>query len=91
MPGDELSAEATIKISLGHLLMVWDVLSNKLSGPPLNDEFTEEEKRTIWALEDLCERALVKNGFTGRHPVEWQELVSRAREFIKTVPIDFLD
>lgn len=59
MPNDDLSKKATIKIPVGHLLTVWGILSEKLSSSPANEAFTEEEKRAIWGLEDLCEKELI--------------------------------
>lgn len=90
MSDEDLSNEATVQISLGHMLLVREIISNKLSGS-FNDNFTEEEKRAIWALEDLFDDALIKNGITARPQLEWEELVNKAREFIKTVPVDYLD
>lgn len=71
MSDEDLSIETTVQISLGHLLMIWDLMEKKLAGAPLNEAFTAEEKRAIWALEDLFEKALVSNGITGRHQLEW--------------------
>jgi len=91
MSNEDLSTETSLKLSAGHLLVVWDLLSNKLSCCPLNDEFTEEEKRAIWALEDLCEQELGEKGFVARPEKEWNQLIERATEFVKTVPAEFLD
>jgi hypothetical protein len=91
MSGEDLTKEASIKLSVGHLLIVWDILSNKLSGSPINNMFTEEEKRAIWALEDLCEQELVNNGITSKPEKEWNQLIGRATEFVKTIPAEFLD
>jgi len=91
MSDEELNKEVSVKLSLGHLLIVWDILSNKLSGAPLNDEFTEEEKRAIWALEDLCEQELDNNGIRSKSDKEWNQLIEKATEFVKTIPTEFLD
>jgi len=91
MSDEDLSKDASIKLPIGHLLIVWDILSRKLSGSPINDEFTDEEKRAIWALEDLCENELVNNGITGKAEKEWNQVIERATEFVKTIPIDFAD
>jgi hypothetical protein len=82
---------ATLLLPIGHLLVVWDVLSSRLTQTPYRDEFTEEEKRAIWALEDLCENELVRNGFGGRPEDEWKNLMNQAAEFVKTMPVEFLD
>lgn len=91
MTDDNLVKEATIKLPVGHLIIVWDVLSNKLLELQKSDGFTEEEKRAIWALEDLCEKELINNKITGRPENEWNELIDRAREFVKTIPVEFLE
>lgn len=82
---------ATLHIPIGHLLIVWSVLSNRLSETPCKNQLTEEEKRAIWALEDLCENELVRNGFGARSEFEWNKLMSQATEFVKTIPTEFLD
>ncbi|WP_137971831.1 hypothetical protein [Pseudomonas sp. F(2018)] len=87
----DLSKEVQVQLPLGHLLMMWDILSSKLSCVPINEFFTEEEKRAVWSLEDLFERALVESGVSSRPQPEWDELIGRAREFAKTLPADFLD
>lgn len=91
MPNEDLSKETSINLPTGHLLVVWYILSNKLSCSPIVDEFSEEEKRAIWALEDLCEEELIRNGITGKHEKEWSQFVERAAEFVKTVPAKYLD
>ena len=91
MSKEELDKTATINLPIGHLLVVWDVLSNKLSDSPYKDEFAEAEKRAIWALEDLCEIELVRNGFSGRSEKEWEALMAKATDFVKTIPAEFLD
>jgi hypothetical protein len=82
---------ATLHLPIGQLLVVWNILSNSLPKTPYKDEFTEEEKRAIWALEDLCETELVRNGFGGRPEDEWNNLMNQATKFVKTIPVEFLD
>lgn len=91
MSDEDLSREASLKLPVGHLLIIWNILSEKLSGSPLNEEFTEEEKRAIWALEDLCENELTNNGITSKPEKEWNQVIERATEFVKTIPAEFLD
>ncbi len=91
MDNKELRKLTTLHLPAGHLLIVWDVLSNKLSQTPYKDEFSEEEKMAIWALEDLCENELVRNGFGARPEDEWNTLMNQAAEFVKTIPVEFLD
>ena len=86
-----LNTQATLHLPIGHLLVVWDVLSNRLSDTNYKDEFTEEEKRAIWALEDLCEQELAKKGFGCRPEEEWNRLMAEATEFVKSIPVEFVD
>lgn len=88
---EDLAKEASLKLSTGHLLVVWDVVANKLSGTQYMDELSEEERRAIWALQDLCERGLVENGLSARPEAEWNELVRTATEHVKSIPVEFLD
>jgi hypothetical protein len=90
MPNEDLNKEVNLKISIGHLLVIWDILSNKLSGKPLNTDFTEDEKRAIWALEDACEKKIVKSGIKARPEKEWNQLIERATKQVKTLPVEFL-
>jgi hypothetical protein len=91
MDNEEFDKQATIHLPIGHLLVVWDVLANRLPETTYKEVFTEEDKRAIWALEDLCENELVRNGFGGRPEHEWNKLLSQATEFIKTIPAEFID
>ena len=86
-----LDTKVTLNLPAGHLLVVWDVLSNRLADTNYKDAFTEEEKRAIWALEDLCEQELVRKGFGSRPQEDWDHLMEQATEFVKTVHADFLD
>lgn len=78
-------------IPLGHILLAWETLSDKFSDLRSNDALSEEERRAIWGLADLLENALVENGLGNRPQVEWEALIKSSKEFIKTIPVDFLD
>ena len=91
MANEDLSKKAHLQLSVGHLLVVWDVFSNKLAGSPFIDSLSEEEKRAIWALEDLCEHGLAENGITAAPEPEWNELIQAAREHVKSIPVEFVD
>ncbi|MET0027613.1 MAG: hypothetical protein ABW101_08240 [Candidatus Thiodiazotropha sp.] len=91
MDNEKLDKPAMLQLPIGHLLVVWDILSNRLSETSYKDEFTEEEKRAIWALEDLCEAELVRNGIGARSQTDWDSLMQQATEFVKTIPAEFLD
>ena len=91
MDAEDFSKEASIKIPLGHLLLAWEVISEKFSDLQPYNSLTNEEKRAIWGLADLLEKLLIENGVTEKSKTEWEALVNRAKEFMKTVPVDFLD
>lgn len=91
MKDDDLAKVVSVKFSLGHILLAWETLSDKFSDLRSNDALSEEEIRAIWGLADLLERALLENGFGNRPQAEWEALIENSKEFIKTVPVDFLD
>ncbi len=91
MKEKDLTEETSIKITLGHLLLAWETLSDKFSNLRDNDSLSEEERRAIWGLADILEQALVANGITGQPVADWKALLCKAKEHIKTVPVDFLD
>ena len=91
MRPEDLSKEVAVKITLGHLLLAWEVLSDKFSDLRSNGTLSEEEMRSIWGLADLLEKALIDNGIAGRSQDEWISLISKAKDFIKNIPVDFLD
>jgi hypothetical protein len=91
MSKENLASESSLKLSVGHLLVVWDILANKLSGTSFMDSLSEDEKRAVWALEDLCERALLEKGVSSRPAPEWDALVDAAKKHVRDIPIDFLD
>ena len=91
MSDDNLNKSVSINLPVGHLIIIWHVLSNRLSDTNYEDKFTEEEKRALWALEDLCEQELIINKITSRPEKEWNELIDRANELVKTLPVEFLE
>jgi hypothetical protein len=90
MANRDLTKEAKLKMSVGHLIAAWDIFSNKLSGTDFLNSLSEDEKRAIWALEDLFERTLLENGVSGRPAPEWDRLVQAAKLHVRTLPVDFL-
>jgi hypothetical protein len=88
---DDLTKEVELKLSIGHLLVVWEVLANKLADSAVLDTYAEEERRAIWALEDLAEASLGANGIAPRPKEEWDQLIRAAREHVKHIPIDSED
>jgi hypothetical protein len=91
MKDDDLAKVVSVEISLGHILLAWETLSDKFSDLRSNDALSEAERRAIWGLADLLEKALVENGLGNRPQAEWEAHIENSKEFIKTVPVDFLD
>lgn len=91
MDNSNLTHRASLTLSIGHMLAVWDILANKLSGTPFMESLTEDEKRAVWALEDICERGLVENGIPPLPQPEWNALVDAAKEHVRSIPVDCLD
>lgn len=91
MAKDDLTQNTTIQLSAGHLLVVWDVLANKITESGFIEALTEEERRAIWAIEDMFERSLTDAGISGRPAAEWEVLMEAAREYVKTIPTEYLD
>ncbi len=91
MKDENLSKVVTMQMPLGHILLAWETLSDKFSDLRSNDTLSEEERRAIWGLADLLEKALAENGVDNRPDAEWAALVGKAKEFIKTIHVDCLD
>ena len=91
MAHGDLTQTAIIQLSAGHLLVVWDVLANKVTETGFVDALTDEEKRAIWALQDLCERGLIDAGIAARPQDEWEALMQEARDHVKSVPVECLN
>ncbi len=88
---EALSKRICLELQGAHLLVVWDVLADKLSESAFFKDLRQEERRAVWALQDLCESALVANGLSGPAKGEWDDLMNSAREHVKTLPVEFLD
>ena len=91
MSKENLDKKVSIELTTGHLVFLWNFISDKLSGSPLNEEFTEEEKRAIWGLADLCEQELINNEIKAMPEPEWESLIERAKEHVKSLPVEYLD
>ncbi|MEW8201906.1 MAG: hypothetical protein AB2697_22845 [Candidatus Thiodiazotropha endolucinida] len=91
MENIDLSEKSSIELTNGHLLMVWHILSEKLTGLTQYSKLSKNEIRAVWALEDICEKQLIKNGFTGKPKNEWEELIEKAAVHVEALPVEFLD
>jgi hypothetical protein len=87
----KLKKNTKIRISTGHLLVIWDVIANKLSGSSFMDTLSEEERRGLWALQDLSEAQIAKLGIEPRPENEWELIMVAARKHVRTIPVEFLE
>ncbi len=87
---EALSKSIGLELSAAHLLVVWDVLANRLAQSAI-EALSGEEQRALWALQDLCESTLATSGFSSRAEEDWDALMSSAREQVKTLPVEFLE
>ena len=88
---ENLDKKISTELSLGHLLVLWDILSNKVTGDELRKKFSEEELRAIWSFQDKCEQELTSIGITAKPETEWNELMQNALVHTKKLPVEFLD
>ena len=87
----KLKKKTKIRLSTGHLLVLWDVIANKLSGSPFIDSLNEEDRRALWALQDLSEAQILKVGIEPKPEKEWELMMAAARKHVRTIPVEFLD
>lgn len=91
MSGENLTKPVFVELSIGHLLLLWEVFANNFKTQQLVESLSVEEKRAIWAFEDLCERSLVENGIGPQPQAELDKLLNVAREHCMTIPVECLD
>jgi hypothetical protein len=91
MVNNELTKVAHLDLSVGHALVVWDVLANKLSGSDSFEGLNADEKRALWALQDQLEKQLIANDIVARPDSEWSLLVLKAQKHVRTIPVEHLD
>ena len=87
----ELDNKISTELTLGHLLVLWDILANKVTGDELRKKFNDAELRAIWSFQDKCEETLVLSRVTSMPETEWNELMQKALIHTKTLPVEFLD
>lgn len=87
----KLKKNTKIRLSTGHLLVLWDVIANKLSGSPFLDNLSEEERRALWALQDLSEAQILKIGIEPKPEKEWELMMAAARKHVRTISVECFD
>ena len=88
---DALAETVSVEMSVGHLVVIWDILARRLSDPAGNATFSDDEKRAIWAMEDLVENTVMAKVVDARPDLDWDDLIACATTYIRTLPVDFLD
>lgn len=83
--------EMTVRLSVGHILVLWDLLQGKLSRLHATHELNPGEKRALWGLEDICERSLVSAGYSCLPDAEWRKVVEEAGKYAEQIPADFVE
>ena len=81
----------SLKLTLGHVLVLWDLLQGKLAQVSTTQELGPGQTRALWAFEDICERALIANGLSSRPDKEWSKIVGAAEKFAESIPADYVD
>ena len=87
----DLNRIISTDLTLGHVLVLWEILSNNESFENLRDKFSEDEARAIWAFQDKCENELTKLGIGSKPEEEWNEIFQKALEHIRTLSVEFVD
>ena len=91
MSSEDLGKPVFVEISIGHLLLLWEVLANNSKTQPFVESLSIAERRAIWAFEDLCERSLVENGIGPQPQAELDKLLNVAKEHCMTIPVECHD
>lgn len=90
MDANNLKTQANSDLPLGYLLVVWDLLANRLSETFYKAKFSNIEKKAIWALEDLGENEWIRNEYQAKPKEKWEQIMLEARSFVKATPATFL-
>ena len=88
---EDLNKIVLTEMTLGHVLVLWEILSNNPSFENLRNKFSEDEARAIWAFQDICENELIKQDVGPKPEEQWNELVQKALKHVNTIPVEFLD
>lgn len=91
MPDENLEKEIPLTITIGRLLLIREILANKLAGSSVLDTYDDDEQRSVGALQDLCDVALQANGFGSRPKDDRNRLIQAARERVRHIPLEFED
>lgn len=86
-----LKKESQLTVSLGLMLVLWDVLTNRLAGSAALAALNPNERRALWVLEDLCEAAIAEKGVRPLPADQWEQLMTLAREHVRKLPVEFSD
>lgn len=91
MTPEDFAKQTPVSISAGHLMVLWDVLANKLAGSKFFDALGEQEQVALWAAQDLFEHVLDEIGISSRPTKEWERLMEAARAHAGQLPVEYPD
>lgn len=90
-PDHPMQHTVNVELSLGHVLMLCQTLSDRLSALREYETWTEEERRAVWALQDTLDRALARLGYDVMLSEEWDSLLTQAQKHMYDIHIECLD
>ena len=88
---EALNHELTVELTVGHVLVLWDLLQGKLSQLHKTHELSAGEKRALWALEDICEESLISAGYSSLPSSDWENILKEARKYAESIPADCVE
>ena len=91
MSVENLESEVNIPLTLGHIVVLWDFLQGKLAQVSTTNQLSLGQTRALWALEDICERTLIDNGFSSSPDMEWNKVIESAEIYAQSIPADYVD
>lgn len=90
-PDHSMQHTVNVELSLGHVLMLCQTLSDRLSALREYETWTEEERRAVWALQDTLNRALARLGYDVMSSEEWDSLLAQAQKHMYDIHVECLD
>lgn len=90
-PDHSMQHTVNVELSLGHVLMLCQTLSDRLSALREYETWMEEERRAVWALQDTLDRALARLGYDVMPSEEWDSLLAQAQKHMYDIHVECLD
>lgn len=90
-PDHSMRHTVNVELSLGHVLVLCQTLSDRLSALREYETWMEEERRAVWALQDTLDRALARLGYDVMPSEEWDSLLAQAQKHMYDIHVECLD